>query len=77
MFAASQATNERYNVHPATRADDSINAGNPLHNLVTVALGHAAGSDQHLVGAFDLCQIAQCRYGFLASTLDEATGIDN
>lgn len=52
VFARAQATDQIEDIHPAARADHAIQ---PLHlscKLGAVALRHAAGGDQVLIGAF-------------------------
>ena len=77
MSPFAQLADDLHNVHPATGAQDAVNAGNLLRDLGAVALGQAAGRDQELVGAFGFGQRTQHVERFLARRADKSARVDD
>ena len=77
MHPTAQPRNQVKDIHPASGADDAIQAGHLLHQGVAIALRQAAGRDHHLIRPLNLDQFAQGINRFLLGRIDEAAGIDD
>jgi hypothetical protein len=68
---------EWYDLHPAPRAQQSVDAWDTAHNFVAVALRQAAGCDQALVATLAAGQVSECGDALFLGGVEEPARIDN
>jgi hypothetical protein len=66
-----------HNVHPASRADETIKVWYCLGEFVGAALRVASGGDDLLSRSLDLCQFPQHGTRFLPRRLNESASVNN
>ena len=76
-LASIQLGDQIDDIHPAAGSQDAINSGHLLSDHLSIALGEAAGGNEHLAPPLLSSQLCQHIQGFLPSRVDETAGIND